>query len=148
MADWASTEAALQARFTDPLVGFPFYQPTIPYVFDNDGRWEPDAGLHPRWVRWQCLWGLSRQVGIGTGANPPGRRFRTLGLVAVTIYVPRGSGTSLLNTISDQVAAIYRAVDVSGAVCRTPRATPPRLDVNPAWFQGGVLCPFDVDLTI
>jgi len=144
---FASAAAALQARFEDLTLGFPFYRPTVPWVVENESRQEPDSGSWPSWARWQVREGETRQVALGIGGVPT-RRFRTPGLVIVSIFVPPGSGIMRVREIADDVATIYRDVKIPSdrIICRAPRFE----DVGPtgAWYQGLVIAPFFFDLLV
>ena len=56
------------------------------------------------------------QTGIGSGST--GRKYRTVGLIYLHIYVPANKGTMLANQYADQLSGLFRGKSIEHLTCR------------------------------
>jgi len=92
------------------------------------------------WVRLQIFENESQRMTIGN----PGIH-RTIGLIAISIFVPEGTGTQVARTYADTIAAIFRDVQFNGITCRESTVT--NAGNYESWYQVNVTTEFYWDGT-
>jgi len=114
---------------------WPIEQPTIAFDFAdvdyNPTKDEP-------WVRLNILTGEQTQVTMGKL-----RRFRRVGVVAVQIFIPAGSGDGLAKELADSVANIFMGRTVNGVIFRGTGLD--RVGVDGAWGVWSANTPYQAD---
>jgi hypothetical protein len=79
------------------------------------------------------LAGSRDQVNLGKDS----KRHHTTGLIEHEIYLPIGTGTALLDSLADEIAAVWLAADIAGLkLYETQR--PQILGQSGAWFRANV----------
>ena len=132
----AADAATIRARFDDNwTTERPSNTPAIPATF-SDVDYKPTEGTP--WVRLTVLPGGQTQVGMGSL-----RRFRRVGVIAVQIFVPAGSGDGLAREIADSVANIFQGRTISGVICRGTGLT--RVGTDGPWTQWSADTPYQAD---
>jgi hypothetical protein len=110
-------------------------QPTINLSF-SDVDYKPTEGN--AWVRVNILSGSQTQVGFGDL-----RRFRRVGVVAIQIFVPAGSGDGQAREIADSVANILQGRTLNGVILRGTGLT--RVGIDGAWSVWSADTPYQAD---
>lgn len=110
-------------------------QPTVVLTY-SDVNYKPVEGN--AWVRVNVLPGEQTQVSMGDQ-----RRFRRIGVVAVQIFVPAGSGDGLAREIADSVATIVQGRTLSGVILRGTGLT--RVGVEGPWSIWTADTPYQAD---
>lgn len=111
------------------------FSPAVPHTF-SDVEYEPTEG--DAWVRLTVISGEQRQVGNGNF-----RRFRRTGVVAVSIFLPAGSGDGQAQEIADAVANIFMGRTVNGVIFRGTGLT--RVGRDGAWQVWTADTPYQAD---
>jgi hypothetical protein len=109
----------------------------ITVQYDNDGAFDKPEGS--RWARASVLLGASFQVSLGEN-----KRFRTPGLLVVSIFIPNGSGTAAAYEVAALVRTAFRGITAGGVVYTTPYISVIGITEGGEW-QLNVTCPFDSD---
>lgn len=110
-------------------------QPTVVLTF-SDVNYKPVEGK--AYIRVNILPGDQTQVSMGDL-----RRFRRIGVVAVQIFVPAGSGDGQAREIADSVATILQGRTLSGVILRGTGLT--RVGVEGAWSMWTADTPYQAD---
>lgn len=96
------------------------------------------------WVEFTILDGESNQVSLGDSPL-----HRNVGVININIYAPLDTGTGSARALADQAATIFRSVQFSNILCRSPSIT--RIGnvkrESGSWYQYNVTVPFQKDET-
>lgn len=98
-------------------------------------------GRTPPWSRLSVLPGGAEQASIG---SPGSNRFRSRGVVVVSLFVPYNEGDDALVMAADAVAVAFRVRTVGSVVFQTPK--PVRVGRSGDWWQWNVVCPWYADV--
>lgn len=114
---------------------------SLPTQFDNVEFIKPDPqDRSVKWARLQILEGDTRQATLGSGTA---NRYRTPGIMLVSLFVPAGVGDGKQRELADVISSKFRSVTYDGVVFHTPRINPIGRDGE--WYQVNVTCPFHAD---
>ena len=102
---------------------------------DNQKKERPSGSL---WVRLSIRSGETSQVSMGAS-----ERYRTIGIVTVSIFVPIGTGMKRAHALTDKVVTAFRGNTDTGVVFRAPRQV--TVGRTEEWWQVNVIVPFYVD---
>lgn len=112
----------------------------IPHYFA--GQTIPITELEDQtWVRLKVDLGDSEQVSMGGGAT--GKRVRTVGVAAVSIFKPTGEGHGELFRLSDSIASIWQVSTIQGIVYRATSVQ--SIQTDGPWEIQPVFTPFYAD---
>lgn len=110
-------------------------KPSVVHVVYENESYAPAAVPY---VRLETMEGDSFQAGLGQVGN---RRFRNVGVVLVSILVPKGSGDDIPRQWADLVVGIWRGQKVGGLQFLAPSVD----RIGPAggaWWQINVWAPY------
>jgi len=109
---------------------------SLPTQYDNAGLDRPHA-LHGRLT---IHWGDTEQVSLGA---PASRRFRTVGVMTVSLFVPVEYGDQPALEAADRITTAFRGVEASNVHFGTPSIV--RVGRSESTWQINVHCPFWAD---
>ncbi len=110
----------------------------VPVFYANQAG-TPDLSVEV-WVRMVVLLGDAEQADFGVP-----RRYRTLGILTVQIFVLKGIGDGAAKALAETIKPLYRSCVVSDCVFSTPRVEVVPTNDDSPWYQMNVLCPFHHD---
>jgi len=128
----AADSQTIRERFNTQ---WPIEQPSVPFSF-QDVEYNPSKDT--AWVRCGIITGEQTQVSMGTL-----RRFRRVGVVAVQIFVPAGSGDGLAKELADSVANIFQGQTINGVIFRGTGLD--RVGIDGAWAVWTASTPYQAD---
>lgn len=149
MADgFDDAAAAIRAFFHDRMTAA---YPSVPVQYSNQDFTPPDVDNYPvtggtpddllasTWMQLAVIWADSRQADM---AESP--RYRSTGLVTVSVNVPRGSGDGLALKVANDVSTAFRRLRLDGNILfRGPVVR--RVGPDGQWYKVNVTVPFHLD---
>jgi len=109
---------------------------TTEVAYDNVDFDEPKQS--DSWIRLRVFEDSSNRINIGKkGVH------RQAGTIALEIYIPRNTGTKLIQDHADALAGLFRDAQFNGITCREAS-----LSINGdfnGWYQGTLTIPFHWD---
>lgn len=125
--------------------------PDMSVQYDNQEFTPPEAANYPvmggspadllddTWLQFAVIWADSRQADL---AESP--RYRSPGMVTVSVNVPRGTGNGVALKVANEVSVIFRGQRVDeDIVFRGPVVR--RVGPDGHWFKVNVTVPFHLD---
>ena len=111
-------------------------------AWENRRFKQPDTGT---WVRFTVLNGETRNAALSNTILK-----RTIGVIAVQVFVPELTGTKTAREAADAVATVFQnqqfSAGNSGTItCRA--ASIRSIGIDAGWFQINVTCPYQRDQT-
>ena len=106
----------------------------IPVLYDNAGGTPPNDGA---WIALSIIDGSTER----TAWN----RYRTVGIVDASVFVPVDTGDALAQSLSDRILRAFAPATFDGVKYRNPYAT--TIGSVDRWWRITVTCPFSVDET-
>lgn len=88
------------------------------------------------WIRLTIIDGESNQIDLA-GLH------RRVGIIIISVFTQKNSGTVTARTYADTIAAIYRSARFGNVVCYSPTII--RVGTTEEWYQLNIKIPFYVD---
>lgn len=119
----ASIESKLQDNWSTTIIKFE----NVPFNVPTDKS---------SWIRLTIIDGESNQIDLA-GLH------RRVGIIVISIFTQKDSGTATAKTYADTIASIYRGTRFGNVVCYSPTII--RVGTTEEWHQLNVKIPFYCD---